>query len=368
VISLDALRGITVALMLLVNNPGSWSHIYTPLAHAPWNGCTLADLVFPFFLFCVGASIALSFHRTLARGTPRRDMLIHALRRAMILVALGLFLNALSILLPAMPGRGTASWDSFRWCGVLQRIGITFFACSVMVLYVPGRWHLVLSVLILTAYTQLIGSAPELSPSNPAAVIDAIFIPARHMYRGGPLDPEGLCSTVPAIVSVLIGYWTTRAFMPRIGTREASFGLVGAGLAMLAVGALVSLATPVNKQLWTSSYVLVTGGGAMIAWGLLHHIAEVRSIQGPLLPAVIFGSNAIFAFVASGIVGRLMGTIAAGFTATGDPISVNAWLFALTSQWPSDPRFASLLFAIATVSAWFAVHFVLHHRKIFFKV
>jgi predicted acyltransferase len=368
-VSLDALRGLTVAAMLLVNNPGSWSHIYTPLAHAPWNGCTLADLVFPFFLFTVGASMAISLERSLARDARRSTLLIQALRRGIMLFALGLGLNLLTLVIPRLAGQAAPAWETLRLLGVLQRIGIVFMIAAAIALYLPRAVQVLLAALILIGYALIIGHAPVDDSTNPAAIFDARILPLRHMYRGGPLDPEGLASTAPAIVTTLCGYWTARWFVPRAATSEASQRLLGIGAGLVLLGIASGSITPVNKQLWTSSYVILTAGAAMMCWALLHHTElSPQHRRGVLKPMVIFGSNAIFAFVASGIVGRLLGHLFVARTSDNTPITLTRWAFDHLAGIMPDPRLASLTVAVITVCLWYVAHRVLHSRGVFFKV
>ncbi len=368
-LSLDALRGLTVAVMLLVNNPGSWGHIYTPLAHASWNGCTIADLVFPFFLFAVGASMAISLGRAQARGDGRGALLVGSLRRGVILFLLGLGLNTLSLILPRLAGQAAPSWDTLRFLGVLQRIGIVFFLAAFTALMLPRLAQIVLAAAILVGYAAVIGRQPVNDASNPAAVFDALILPLRHMYRGGPLDPEGLLSTLPAIVTTMIGYWTALWFVPRATTSDATQRLLGTGAGLVLLGFAANSITPINKQLWTSSYVILTAGAAMMCWALLHHTgASADRRQGVLKPLVIFGSNAIFAFVASGIVGRLLGFIHVPGPGGASPIPINRWVFDQLAWALPEPRLASFVFAMITVGLWYLAHRLLHNRGIFFKV
>ncbi|MCX5688448.1 MAG: heparan-alpha-glucosaminide N-acetyltransferase domain-containing protein, partial [Planctomycetota bacterium] len=290
-LSLDALRGLTVAVMLLVNNPGSWAHIYSPLEHAAWNGCTIADLVFPFFLFTVGASLAISQGRSLAKGSSRGELLVLALRRGVILFLLGLGLNTLSLIVPRPAGQPAHSWETLRFLGVLQRIGIVFFLAASMALYLPRLAQILTAATILIAYAAVIGRNPVNDAANPAATFDAMILPLKNMYKGGPLDPEGLLSTLPAIVTTLIGYWTALWFVPRATTTEAMQRLLGTGAGLVLLGFACGSITPINKQLWTSSYVIATAGAAMMGWALLHHTgSSTDRRQGVLKPLVIFGS------------------------------------------------------------------------------
>ena len=366
--SLDALRGITVATMLLVNNPGSWSHIHAPFEHAAWNGCTLADLVFPFFLFTVGASMAFSFPRALARGESRTSVLLRAAKRGLILILLGIMLNALSLIVPRLFGAASPPpWDHFRFPGVLQRIGVVFILAAPLVLWLKEIHLVQIACGVLLGYGLLLGSGSIDPAANPTAQFDRWLFTANHLYKGGPFDPEGLGSTATAVVSTLLGHLLAhRVVAARNGGRSGTRLLVMGGAWLTLAGLSASLHSPMNKALWSSSYTLFTAGLASLCWALLHELLDVRGWTRLGRPAVVFGSNAIFAFVASGVVGRLIGAIP---VRTGDAsTSLREWLYMTFFQPIGSAENSSLLFALANVVAWYAVHLWLDLRKIHFKV
>ena len=276
--SVDSLRGLAVAAMLLVNDPGDWQHVYAPLEHAAWNGCTLADLVFPLFLFIVGVSI------TLASGGSRTATTGAVLLRAARIVAVGLALHLVAHL--AMDSA------SFRPMGVLQRIGLCYAAAALLALRTSARTQWLVFVAILVGYGLLLGGAPMTKEANAASRLDTWLL-GRHAYEfdaasGRGHDPEGLLSTLPALATTLLGV-RCGAWLQR-GARRM---LIGAGLASLLLGLLVAVVQPFNKQLWTPSYVLWTGGLAIAALLLAHELIDRRG-----WPAVArsLGINAIAAY------------------------------------------------------------------------
>lgn len=280
--SVDALRGLTVAAMLLVNDPGDWSQVYAPLEHAAWNGCTPTDLIFPLFLFIVGVSITLG----LGTGTTSRAVLLRALR----IVALGLLLHLASHLAMGTP--------AFRPMGVLQRIGVCYVGAALLALHTSPRTQWLVFAAILVVYAMLLFGAPLTKDANLASGLDTLLL-GRHAYEfdaasGHAHDPEGVLSTVPALATTLLGV-RCGAWLQRGATRR----LLAAGLTALVLGALVSTVQPFNKQLWTPSYVLWTGGLSIGALLLAHELVDRRGWP-PIGRS--FGINAIAAYAAAWLV------------------------------------------------------------------
>lgn len=361
-LSLDALRGMTIAVMLLVNNPGSWSNMYAPLAHARWEGCTLADLVFPFFLFCVGAAMELSFARIRQHNISRVVLLRKVIVRGALLFGLGFTLNILPIILHAAFSDGTWSeLKSIRIMGVLQRIGLAFIGAAFIYILLPRFWQYVVGAIILILYFIMLGKWPIFEAHNAAVWIDSLVLPAANMYRGGPLDPEGLTSTLPAIVSVLLGAWIIRLLVHRSAIQY----LMITGVAcMLCSGALATVQPPI-KPLWNPAYVLLTTGLASCCLGILHAVAYNNS--NILRPLIVFGSNALFAFFMSGVVARLLGYIT--FTnQSGEKRWLSAMLYSPFEAGFANPNNASLAYALTTVVVWYFMHEILFRKGIYWKV
>lgn len=361
--SLDAFRGLAIAGMILVNNPGSWSHVYGPLQHAPWHGWTPTDLIFPFFLFIVGVAIPLSVTKRRRRGATRGELMRHVVRRSGIIFALGLFMAAF----PRFDLAG------LRVMGVLQRISLVYLAAAAAYLYLGrrGRWGL--AVALLLGYWVLMVGVPvpgygagDLSAEgNLASYVDRAILGDR-MWREA-YDPEGLLSTVPAIVTALLGIATGQWLLSdSSGWRKAWF-MALAGVLGVVAGLAWDRAFPINKSLWTSSYVLLSAGWALVTLSLFYWLIEVRGYRRWCKPLVVYGVNAIAVFVASGLVAKLLGIFQVG-DGTGDAVATKTWLYRnLFESW-AGPLNGSLAFAISYVLVWLGLMWVLYARRIYIKI
>ena len=381
--SLDVFRGATVALMILVNNPGSWSHLYPPLAHAPWHGCTPTDLVFPFFLFAVGNALALVMPGLREAGAavfwPR------VLRRTALIFAIGLFLNAAPFVRWDASGELVLrSWDALRLMGVLQRIALCFGAAAVIVWLLPRRGALVAAAALLVGYALTCLALG--APGDPYSLqgwfgtaIDRALLGDAHLYRGEgvPFDPEGLASTLPAIAQVLLGWWV--GDMMQRGRADAALvaRLFLWATVLLVAAYLWQLEMPLNKKIWTSSYVLHTTGLAMMALAALVHVIDLRARPaeqwGWASFFEVFGRNPLFVFVAAGFVPRVLALLRwqSGTAADGTPLwtSPLPWVYQqLFAGLGSDPRLGSFAFALANLSLYWLLAWVLHRRRIYIRV
>ncbi|HET6805140.1 MAG TPA: heparan-alpha-glucosaminide N-acetyltransferase domain-containing protein [Frateuria sp.] len=348
--SLDALRGLTVAGMLLVNDPGDWDHVYRPLEHAGWNGCTPTDLVFPFFLFVMGVSVVLAILPRLAQGEAPGRLRDAALWRALRILALGLAINAL------------AAWwlpeRAMRWPGVLQRIGVCFAVVAAFAIYTPRRaWWIAIAAL-LAGYTALLVSGGTLARwDNIVDRIDgAVF--GHYVWDHNPAtgqvhDPEGLPATLPAIASSLIG------LCAGVWLREARLArLLAAGVVALALGAAWSWWIPLNKNLWTPSFVLWTGGWAILALLACHWLVDRRG-----WPALgrRFGMNAIAAYAGSELMQILLPAL--GWQEPLYRHLFAGWITPLAGPWV-----ASLAWAVAFVVLWWAIVWIMDRQRIHLKL
>jgi predicted acyltransferase len=363
--SLDAFRGLTIAAMLIVNNPGSWASIYAPLQHAEWNGWTPTDLIFPFFLFIVGVSMTFSFTAAVARGATRGGLLARSLKRAAILFGLGLLLQ----------GFPRYDLSTLRIPGVLQRIAIAFLAASIVYLYARTRARAAIAAALLLGYWALVTLVPVpgsgaglLEPGRDlGAFIDRAVFGTSHLWASSRTwDPEGLLSTIPAIATtisgVLAGEWI-RSDREPTGTTA---GMLIAGTVALAVGVAWGALFPINKSLWTSSYVVFTSGMALIVLALCYWLIDVRGWRRWAAPFVAFGMNAIAAFFLSGLLARIMGLVHVG-VGDGAP-TLKGWIYArFFTSWAS-PINASLAFALAFTAFWLAIMGVLHRHRIHIRV
>jgi predicted acyltransferase len=358
--SLDAFRGLTIAGMILVNNPGSWGHVYPPLLHAEWHGWTPTDLVFPFFLFIVGVSVPFSFAKRLERGDSRRALFLHILRRSAILFGLGIFMAAFP------------RFDllDVRIMGVLQRIGVVYLlAASAYLVFKPkGRTLLLLGLLLgywaLLTLVPVPGYGPgDLSPEgNLGAYLDRLIL-GDHLWRE-MWDPEGLLSTLPAVGTTLLGIVAGEWIRSGPSQSRVVQGLFLGGVVGVGLGSMWGWVFPINKGIWTSSYVLFTAGAAALLLGLMYWIMEVREKRRWAKPLIIYGMNAIAVFVASGLLARVMGMVRVG---EGGP-SLKGWIYqTLFASW-AGPLNGSLAFAVSYVLFWFGVLWILYWRRIFIKI
>lgn len=338
--SLDIFRGITIAMMILVNNPGSWDHIYAPLEHAKWHGWTPTDMVFPFFLWISGVAMTVSFARRKTEGADKAKLLLHTARRAATIFGLGLFLN----LVPAF------DFAHVRIPGVLQRIGLCYFFATLIYLYTSRRGQIIAAVSLLLAYTGLMlflpfpGATPDRwsMESNTARFIDGIVLEG-HMWRQSKFwDPEGLLSTMPAIVTMLCG------------VLAANF--LKSGAILTAAGLLLGTVLPINKALWTPSYVLLMAGLASLLYGALRWWIDDNGHRQGWKFFEIYGTNSIVSFVLSGMVARIL-----GMTGVGKQVFQALSAFAA-------PINASLIYALGNVAFCFLIVYLLHRNRIMVRL
>ena len=367
--ALDVFRGATVAGMILVNNPGSWSHIYPPLRHAAWHGWTPTDLIFPFFLFIVGITTTLSLAARRARGDDDRALTAQIVRRGTVIVALGLLVSAFPFFPPEHLAR-------VRIPGVLQRIGVAYLVAGLVVL--RGNWQVraAVAAALLLGYWALLALVPVPGTWSPVleppeatlpAWLDRLLLDGHLWSATRTWDPEGVLSTLPAIASVLLG-----ALAAPVLTGDGSMDrrvrrLAVAGFVAAAAGLAWGIAFPINKNLWTSSYALFTAGAAALALALCVWLIDVRGSRGWIGPFVVFGVNPIVAFVGSAMVSRLLYTTIR-VTHEGDTVSLQQAIHrTLFASW-LPPRAASLAFALAMVVGWWAALALLDRRGIRLKV
>lgn len=362
-LALDVMRGITVAMMILVNNPGSWSHIYAPLEHSKWHGCTPTDLVFPFFLFVVGVSMYFSFSKY--GNSLNKKSLQKIAKRTLLIFAIGLFLNSFP--------QWTTDYSKLRILGVLQRIALAYGAGSVIVLASPRKYLPAIGSSILLLYWALMyylgGSDPYSLSGNATIAFDSSILGVSHLYKGFgiPFDPEGLLSTIPAIVTVLGGYWTGSL----IGqTERASVPkkLALTGIAAILCGLLWGIFFPINKPLWTSSYVLYTSGWASCFLAFLIWIIDIKGYARWTSFFVVFGMNPLFIFALSGLWAKTMLRLIFITGSDGERVTGYNWLYSHVFQPLAGDINGSLLFALSHVIFFWSIGYVLYKKQIFIKV
>lgn len=368
ILSVDVLRGITLAGMILVNAAGEWPHSYWPLRHSVWNGCTPTDLVFPTFLFLTGTALVFSFRARLNRGSTPRTLMLHTLQRSLILFCIGVLLNGL----PFFP---FATW---RIYGVLQRIAICYLCASALYLWrrTPTALLAVSSLLlvgywILMRWISLPGGVlpgrdiPILDPDrNWVALVDRHLLPGR-LYEH-TRDPEGLLSTFPAIATTLFGILAGMWFQTKRTIVEKATGVLFAGGVLIAAGLLWNLWFPINKKLWTSSYVLFAAGCALVALGLLTWLMKNDTAsRWWTYTWLVFGTNAIAAYVLSELIAIVLYSI--HFSVAGRQITLLGYIFQHFFA-PLGPGPDSLIFGSVYVAICFLPIWILYRRKIFIKV
>jgi predicted acyltransferase len=366
IVSLDLFRGATIALMILVNDPGYGSASYWPLEHAKWNGWTPTDLVFPFFLFIVGVAMAFSFTSRLLRGESRSHLLQHVLWRGVLLFALGVFLNG-------FPNH--YQLDHWRIYGVLQRIAICYVLTSVLELWTGWRVQLAVVVACIAGYWVLMRFVPVpgfgipthdiplLDPDrNIAAWLDRKLLMG-HLYEG-TRDPEGVISTIPALATCLAGLLTGKWLRTARSQGSKAMGMAVAGVVAIALGRTWDLWFPINKKLWTSSYVIFTAGLALICLAACYWIVDAKRHRGWWTkPVLVFGTNAIAAYFFSEVVAKLIETIRVHGGMTIQELLYQSLFAPLTS-----PANASLLYALVYVAFCWAAMALLYRKRLFLKI
>lgn len=345
--AVDVFRGITVAAMILVNNPGSWSAVFPPLLHANWHGCTPTDLVFPFFLFIMGFSVHLAYQNKRPAGL-NRNLVRKLVQRTLLIFAFGLLLS----LYPKF------DFSTVRIPGVLQRISVVFLFCSMsyFLLSVVNQVRLAAALLVLYYLVMTvvpvpgIGEATLEKETNLGAWVDRLLLNGHLWAQSKTWDPEGILSTFPAMVTGLLGMLSGQFFTAAKTTERQTIFLFMTGATLTVTGLAWSLIFPINKALWTSSYVLYTGGLAMLCFGWCHWMIEGLQIRAWSRPFQWFGMNAIFVFVASGLLAKTL--LRVRWTSGETAYSIWSWLFEnLYVSW-LPIKIASLFFALTWVAAF----------------
>jgi predicted acyltransferase len=414
--SLDVFRGLTIILMIIVNNPGDWDNIYPPFLHAEWNGCTPTDLVFPFFLFIVGVSVTFSTN-------PKNFSYQRIITRALRIILLGLFLNfyskiqigtldginllliklfitaiitvlllgdydknvqfyaslGLFVLMIILAFGGFKTYENVRVPGVLQRIGIVYLIISIIYVYTNSQIRIIIGSGILLLYWFLMnfidvpnGNPPNLQPAtNLGAWLDDLLLTGHLWAMSKVWDPEGILSTLPAIATGLAGIWTGEVLKRKMPNNKQIIYLLTAGTALLTGGLLWDATFPINKALWTSSYVLFTAGLAMLILGFLYFVIDVNKIDFWIKPFVIFGVNPMVVFFFSGIIPRVLGSIkiAQPQNLKNPTIGLQQWLYQNgILPFFSEPKNASIVAALIFVLIWFVILWIFYRRNLIFKV
>jgi predicted acyltransferase len=361
-VSLDIFRGLTVAFMIIVNNPGSWKYVYAPLRHSEWNGCTPTDLVYPFFLFIVGMS---TFYSLKKYGNEiNGSSILRILRRTLAIFAVAMFLT----IFPNF----SLDFSNLRIMGVLQRIALAYGLGALICLAIKRDYlWIVVAVLLLLYWGLLVffgGSDPYSLEGNFALKVDLAVLGKSHMYKGFgiPFEPEGLLSTIPAVCTVIIGYFMGGIVAQSAPSGKTALKIILIGAAAFGLGFLWNLVFPINKPLWTSSYVLYTAGLAMGVFTIIYLFADILKFQAVWVFFTVFGTNALFSYFLAGIWTRLMMLIHV-HSSTG-MISLSEWFYNKVCVPVAGNLNGSLLFAVVEMLIIWGFALVLYRKKIMIRV
>ncbi|MGN0214641.1 MAG: acyltransferase family protein [Muribaculaceae bacterium] len=395
--SLDIIRGITIAGMILVNNPGSWGHIYTPLEHASWNGLTPTDLVFPFFMFIMGVATYFSLRKFEFKLSAH--LWTKIIRRSVVLFLIGWAIHWLSHFCYSLSGGSTLAeaannWSTMRYLGVLQRLGISYFFAAVIVCTVPFKRVSWVAAGLLVVYSAmlLLGHGYDISLDNIVYRIDNAILTPEHMYHAeawsslndeltmvagygtqekvrAAFDPEGLCSTLPSVAHVLIGVLFGRMITIIKDNNDRVRQLLLAGVLMMMAGWLLSYAMPLNKNLWSPTYVLMTCGMASSLLAILIWVIDIKGYNKWCRFFESFGVNPLFMYLTGSVLSILFGSITLPIGADGvsihNLIYKNLWLNLLGEKWID---MASCLYAVTLVCIVWCIGYVLYKKKIYIKI
>jgi predicted acyltransferase len=367
-ISLDVFRGITIAGMILVNNPGTWSRVYKPLLHSPWNGWTPTDFIFPFFLFIVGVAMSFSLTKRIERGDSKSQLYRKIIRRTLIIFAIGFFLN----LFPFF------NFKEVRIPGVLQRIALCYFFASVIMVEANKKWQIGWTIILLTIYWILVKLVPVpgygagvLEPQGSLSwYIDSTLL-AGHTWSGAPapgFDPEGILSTLPAICTVMFGIFAGDWLRSKREHYEKVSGLFVAGIIGLVLGEILKGWLPINKNLWTSTYSIFMAGMALIFLAMSYWFIDIKGFKSWAKPFVVFGSNAILVYSLSSLIAKTTISIK-WLQADGTEIMLKTYLYKnLFASWAGVNEFSSLLYPITYILIWLGIMWILYRKNIFVKI
>ncbi|MBK7937961.1 MAG: DUF1624 domain-containing protein [Lewinellaceae bacterium] len=364
-LSIDFYRGLTIAFMLIVNTPGTWEHVFAPLRHADWHGCTPTDLVFPSFMFIIGVSMWFSFEKYGRR--LNRELGWKVLKRSLLLFAIGLLLAKFPFF--------WKDWDKLRFLGVLPRLALGYGLAALLALTLPGRWLIGAAAALLLGYWGLLyglaipGQDPYGLTGNAVRHFDLAVLGPDHMWKGKgiPFDPEGILSTFPAVVTVLLGWWSGRLMQQRQAEKIMAVRDLLIWGSVLTITALVwNPAFPINKSLWTSSFVLYTGGISMILLACSVWALDIANGKRYVQFFLVFGANPLFAYVLAGLLTKTMLRIQ--WMEGEQKKSGYGWIYEHLFRPLEGGAFGSLLFALTFLGICWAVCLFLYRRKIYVKI
>jgi len=358
-VALDALRGFTIAAMVIVNDPGSWSHVYRPLEHAEWNGCTLTDLIFPFFLFIVGVSIALAYSKRMDAGAPKKSLYRKILIRSFNIYALGIFLW----LFPQF------DFSSIRWVGVLPRIAFVFLACALLFLNTNWKQQIRIGAIILVLYYIIVAYIPvpgfgkpdlSLPEKNWANYLDTLILPGVMWQK--TWDPEGILSTFPAIVSGIIGMLIGKLYLTVKDENKRLVWLYFIGFSMFLAGGFWNWFFPINKNIWTSSFVLYTSGLGTMGLATCILVVDMWGYTKWTFLGRVYGANAITSYVLAGVLTLVFYGMKIGGS------SLNEHFMSSLTSVGFAPKLVSALYAFIYMLIVFVPALILYRKKIFIRI
>jgi predicted acyltransferase len=361
-VSLDIFRGMTIAFMIIVNTPGSWQYVYSPLRHAKWNGCTPTDLVFPFFLFIVGVSMWFSLKKY--GHELNGNSFLRIARRTASIFALGLFLN----IFPNF----SRDYSTLRIMGVLQRIAVAYGLGALICMTINRDYLWIVTAVILLLYWAVLaffgGTDPFSLEGNFALKVDKLILGTNHLYKGFgiPFEPEGLLSTIPSICTVIIGFYTGELVGNKSKGGKAALKTLVIGAALLGLGLLWNKLFPINKALWTSPYVLYTAGIAMMALSAIYWLADIVKFRKWGLFFIVFGTNALFSYFLAGVWTRLMLLIK--IPRAGNDINLYTWFYETICVPVAGNMNGSLMFAIIQMMLIWCIALILYRKKVMIRL
>lgn len=377
-LAVDILRGITIAGMLLVNNPGSWSDLYAPLAHAEWIGLTPTDLVFPFFVFVMGVSMYFSLRKFYFK--PSKELLFKVVRRTVVLFLIGWLVQWFGLMLRSFYNPEVHFFSSMfgdlRILGVFQRLALVYFFGSMCAVLFKQRFIPWLIAIILVAYAIILGTGNgyEFSLDNILSRVDVSVLGEEHMYHESAfgeklaLDPEGLLSTLPCIAHVLIGFMVGKCLVDIHDNRDRIVQIAVWGSVMLLVGWLLQYGIPCSKKAWTSSYVLITCGMASCILSMLIYAIDIKGHNRWCRFFQSFGVNPLFCYLVGTILAIVFGRVQFGMDATGSPRTLHSMIYDACQWFMPTPEAASCLYAITFVLITWCFGYILYKKKIYIKI
>lgn len=359
--SLDVFRGITIAGMILVNNPGNWNNVYPALEHAEWHGLTPTDLIFPFFLFIIGVAMPYSFTKRIESGASTKKLLYHVFYRSFILIVIGMVLTGLP----------DFNYYNKLFLDVLQRIGIIYLLSGIIFIFFNKRWQIIISVFCLVLYWVLMftipvpgfGAGDLTTQGNAWSYIDKVLTSGWHNHG------EGIISIISSIPSVLLGAFTGYWLRSSKNKFEKVNGMFAAGSIAMLFGIVLDMWFPFNKLLWSSSYVVYTSGMALFFLALCYYLIDLKNYRKWSFPFLVFGSNAIAAFFFSSVTAKILGLVKISLTTDGvKTISLKSLIYQNIFKGILNDYNSSLLYAITYVFFWFLIMSILYRKKYFIKI